>query len=128
MLKNAVCITDSRFANTVPLPVFHRENEPFDNRHPAEYENRHILFRRAFSLDRLPGEAVLSISADDYYKLYVNGTFVTQGPAPGYPFHYYYNDIDIATGNFICDGKVVGNIKRRDLKMTIIDKKNSYMW
>ncbi|MGM9625771.1 MAG: alpha-L-rhamnosidase, partial [Eubacteriales bacterium] len=95
MLKNAVCITDSRFANTAPLPVFHRENEPFDNRHPAEYENRHILFRRAFSLDSLPGQAVLSISADDYYKLYVNGTYVTQGPAPGYPFHYYYNDIDI---------------------------------
>ena len=40
----------------------------------------------------------------------------------------YYNDIDIATGNFICDGKVVGNIKRRDLKMIIIDKKNNYMW
>ena len=40
----------------------------------------------------------------------------------------YYNDIDIATGNFICDGKVVGNIKRRDLKMSMIDKKNNYMW
>ena len=40
----------------------------------------------------------------------------------------YYNDIDIATGDFLCDGKVVGNIKRRDLKMTIIDKKNNYMW
>ena len=40
----------------------------------------------------------------------------------------YYNDIDIASGDFLYDGKVVGNIKRRDLKMTIIDKKNNYMW
>ena len=40
----------------------------------------------------------------------------------------YYNDIDITTGNFLCDGKVVGNINHRDLKMTIIDKKNNYMW
>ncbi|MGN1122618.1 MAG: family 78 glycoside hydrolase catalytic domain, partial [Eubacteriales bacterium] len=29
------------------------------------------------------------------YKLYINGEFVTQGPAPGYPFHYYYNEIDV---------------------------------
>ena len=40
----------------------------------------------------------------------------------------YYNDIDIASGDFLWDGKVVGNIKRRDLKMTIVDKKNNYMW
>ena len=40
----------------------------------------------------------------------------------------YYNDIDIASGNFLSDGKVVGNINRRDLKMTIVDKKNNYMW
>ena len=39
----------------------------------------------------------------------------------------YFNDIDIATGNLICDGKIVGNIKCRNLKMIIIDKKNNYM-
>ena len=40
----------------------------------------------------------------------------------------YYNDIDIASGDFLCDGKVVGNINSSDLKMTMIDKKNNYMW
>ena len=40
-------------------------------------------------------KADIHISADDYYKLYINGVFVTQGPAPGYPSHYYYNEIDV---------------------------------
>ena len=41
------------------------------------------------------GRFALRITADDYYKLYVNGTFLAQGPAPGYPEHYYYNTLDI---------------------------------
>ncbi len=97
MLGNAIPITNSRFAAARPIDtIFHREHAPFKNEHPAEYENRHILFRRTFTLAHKPASAVLSISADDYYKLYVNGVFVTQGPAPGYPFHYYYNDIDVS--------------------------------
>ena len=40
----------------------------------------------------------------------------------------YYNDIDIATANLLCDGEVVGNAKTRCRKMEEIDKKNNYMW
>lgn len=40
----------------------------------------------------------------------------------------YYNDIDIATGNLLCDGKVVGNALNADRKMQEIDKKANYMW
>jgi len=95
MLHNALCITTSDFADLEPLNVFHREAEPYENRHNPALENRHILFRRTFSVDVLPKKAILYLTADDYYKLYVNGVFVTQGPTPGYPFHYYYNEIDI---------------------------------
>ena len=35
------------------------------------------------------------ISADDYYKLYINGHFVTQGPTPSYHWQYNYNAIDV---------------------------------
>ncbi len=38
---------------------------------------------------------LLRISADDYYKLYVDGVYVAQGPAPAYPEYYYYNEIDL---------------------------------
>ena len=40
----------------------------------------------------------------------------------------YYNDIDIATGDLICDGKVVGNVNMINRKMDIVDKRNNYMW
>ena len=95
MLHNALCITTPAFADREPLYVFHREAERYENRHDASLANSHILFRRIFSVDELPEKAILYLTADDYYKLYVNGTFVTQGPAPGYPFHYYYNEVDI---------------------------------
>ena len=40
----------------------------------------------------------------------------------------YYNDIEIATADLICDGSVVGNVKNIDRHMDSIDKKNNYMW
>lgn len=40
----------------------------------------------------------------------------------------YYNDIDIATGDLICDGVVVGNARQVDRFMQEIDKKADYMW
>lgn len=35
------------------------------------------------------------ISADDYFKLKINGTLVGMGPAPAYTFCYNYNNFDI---------------------------------
>lgn len=95
MLHNALCITTSRFAPLEPLNVFHREAQPYQSQHDNTLSNSHILFRRTFTLNAVPDKAVLYLTADDYYKLYVNGVYVTQGPAPGYPFHYYYNVLDI---------------------------------
>ncbi len=63
---------------------------------------RHILFRKQAILPKA-GCAILNITADDYYKLYINGQFVTQGPAPGYPWRYYYNRIDVTP--YLKEGK-----------------------
>ena len=49
---------------------------------------------------------LLRITADDYYKLYLNGRFLAQGPAPAYPEHYYYNEIDL-TDQLREDGNVL---------------------
>lgn len=88
-----ICHKD--FSDTSPVNVFHKEcvNAELDEKED-KYLNRHILFRKKFSLDRL-GNATLKITADDYYKLYVNGRFVTMGPAASYPHCYNYNEIDI---------------------------------
>ncbi len=76
-----------------PVNVFHRQLDKIDI--PAVAPgNSHILFRRWFEAED-GRRTCIYISADDYYKLYINGRFVCQGPAPGYPFHYYYNKVDI---------------------------------
>lgn len=102
MLSNLHCITDYRFADRAPVSVFHREMEAPNSLEPSDHANSHILFRRVFDLP-CPKGCVLRISADDYYKLYVNGQFVTQGPAPGYHFAYYYNEVSL--DRFLKKGK-----------------------
>lgn len=93
MKPQFICHPD--FCNLVPVNVFHKEHsgEKLKNS-PENLQNRHILFRKKFTLDA-GGKSVLKITADDYYKLYINGRFVTQGPAPCYPHAYYYNEIDV---------------------------------
>ena len=88
-------ITNSEFANLKPRNVFHKQLDKVDL--PCnEHRNRHILFRRKFICDSLAEKAMLYISADDYYKIYINGRFVAQGPAPSYHFNYNYNVIDLS--------------------------------
>jgi hypothetical protein len=55
-----------------------------------------MLVRKSFRLEEPCSEAYLRITADDYYKLYINGQFVGQGPAQGYAHHFYYNSYDVS--------------------------------
>ncbi|MFD0670896.1 family 78 glycoside hydrolase catalytic domain [Cohnella sp. GCM10027633] len=92
-------ITDPEYAELQPLSMLRKEevpSAPLVDAHPRSLMNRHVYFRRSFVLNRQPRKASLRISADDYYKLYVNGRFVGQGPAQGYPFRYYYNEWELS--------------------------------
>ena len=94
-----VWITSDEFANIPKTDVFHRQ---LDRKRAAEVaaaakiKNRHVLFRKTFELVDIPKNAKLFFSADDYAKIYINGNFVVQGPAAGYPFHYLYHEIDVS--------------------------------
>ena len=95
-------ITTEEFEQLKPRNVFHRQldtSQTFEE----EHTNRHILFRKKFDVKERFEKAILYITADDYYKLYVNGSFVTQGPAPAYPFSYGYNVVDISS--FLKEGQ-----------------------
>ena len=87
-------ITDARFCDLEPLNVFHRQLEVVELDHPKELTDQHILFRKKFTLEKF-SKCSINITADDYYKLYINGRFVSQGPAPGYPMRYFYNTLDV---------------------------------
>ena len=88
-------ITTNEFFDLMPRNVFHKQLEKVDL--PCdEHRDRHILYRKKFTLSSDFKEAIAFVSADDYYKLYINGAFVAQGPAPSYNTNYNYNQIDVS--------------------------------
>lgn len=91
---NPTWYTTEEFESSQPISMYHLEQEP-DPEDPVGIHNYHVLARAELTVGDEDTTKLLRITADDYYKLYVNGKFVAQGPAAGYPEHYYYNTIDI---------------------------------
>jgi hypothetical protein len=53
-------------------------------------------FRKNFSIDTLQEKFIVHVSADNRYRLFVNGTPVCSGPARGDLYNWYFESIDIA--------------------------------
>ena len=53
-------------------------------------------FRKTFDLESVPDSLVIHVSGDNRYRLYVNGDYVTNGPARGDRLHWRYETLDIA--------------------------------
>lgn len=99
-------ISHELFADLKPINVFHTEYPQVTVPNATEkYADKHVLFRKKFNADGDLFEAVLKITADDYFKLYINGEFVTQGPPPSYPQAYYYMELPV--GKFLKSGENV---------------------
>ena len=109
-------ISHPDFYSLKPIDVYHVEldeegrdvycrddpNDPITAAHPPHLRNRHIIYRKKVTLSSFV-RATMRITADDYYKLYVNGKFVTEGPTAGYPEAYFYNEIDLS--DFLTEGE-----------------------
>lgn len=54
-------------------------------------------FRKSFLLDEQPKQFIIHVSADNRYKLYVNGEMVCFGPAKGDLYHWNFETVDIAS-------------------------------
>lgn len=83
------------FEDEAPVDVLHRANVNAETETPEKFKNLHMIVRRTLTLHKDAKRLMARISADDYYKLYLNGTLVCQGPAQGYYFAYNYNEVDI---------------------------------
>ncbi len=94
MKNNAKWITNENFEALSPIDLFSKELFKPEKNYDNELLNSHILFRKKFDTNA-EGKYIIHISADDYYRLYINESFVCSGPAPCYPWHYYYNEVDI---------------------------------
>lgn len=102
MDSSAKWITSDKFYELEPKNVFSKENKKIEKEYDEDLLNSHILFRKKFTVIKSTNKYTIHISADDYYRLYINGKFVASGPAPSYPWHYWYNTIDIT--DFLTDG------------------------
>ncbi len=61
---------------------------------PFDYGVYH--FRRTFDLPSVPQRFLIHVTADNRYKLYVNGALASLGPARGDLRHWRYESVDIA--------------------------------
>jgi alpha-L-rhamnosidase len=64
-----------------------------------------ILFRKTFDLKEKPTRFIINVSADNHYRLFVNGRYIMRGPARGDLAHYFYETVDISS--YLNSGKNV---------------------
>lgn len=66
--------------------------------HPTVQSQSHamILFRKSFELQAQPEKFIVHVSADNHYRLFVNGKYVIRGPARGDISHWFYETLDLA--------------------------------
>ena len=65
------------------------------NTAPHDYGVYH--FRKSFQLNNKPSQFIIHVSGDNRYKLYVNGTMVSFGPARGDIYNWNFETVDIAS-------------------------------
>ncbi len=53
-------------------------------------------FRKSFKLEAVPDRFIIHVSADNRYRLYVNGIEVSHGPARGDVDYWQYETLDVA--------------------------------
>ncbi len=85
-------ITSHRFYH---LPACRQYGHDSYSEFCSETKNIHTFYRKEISVDKKVRRAKLFITADDLYKLYINGDIVGEGPAQSYPHAYNYNCYDI---------------------------------
>ncbi|MBW6534932.1 MAG: hypothetical protein K0B11_07985 [Mariniphaga sp.] len=66
--------------------------------HPQVEPQTHavVLFRKNFELSVKPDSFIVHASADNHYRLFVNGKYVLRGPARGDLAHWFYETVDIS--------------------------------
>jgi len=57
--------------------------------------NQTIIAKKSFKVGGIKS-AVIGITADSYYRLYINQQWVNDGPARCWPEHYQYDQIDVS--------------------------------
>jgi len=86
------------FSQSIPAKA---ENKPWNSSWiaaPNDPGNEYgvYYFRKSIDLAARPTSFIIHISADNRYKLYINGTLVSLGPARGDTYYWNYETVDLA--------------------------------
>jgi alpha-L-rhamnosidase len=92
-LDDAEWLRHPVFTGHTPLGVFDHFNDKENKATPLT--NIHTYFRKDMVLPAAPTRAIATVTADDLYTLYINGTFVSRGPEAAYPFDHPYATFDV---------------------------------
>ena len=61
------------FLNEAPINLLSKEKCAIKPELPEKFKNVHMLTKKTFSIKEKVGSYSIRITADDYYKLYING-------------------------------------------------------
>jgi alpha-L-rhamnosidase len=56
--------------------------------------NQTIIAKKSFQLGKI-SSGTIRITADSYYRLFINGQWLNDGPCRSYPEHFQYDEIDV---------------------------------
>ena len=98
LLLAGISVTTNSRAQSAGVTLAQKEWHAYwiaaPNDEGTEYGVYH--FRKSIDLTDKPGSFTIHVSADNRYKLYVNGTLVSVGPARGDLYYWNYETVDIA--------------------------------
>ncbi|MBI1173163.1 Bacterial alpha-L-rhamnosidase [bacterium] len=63
--------------------------------HPFDLAECYLNFRRDLVLHEAPARAIFTLTADSRYRLWINGTYVSRGPARSWPHAMALDELDV---------------------------------
>lgn len=98
------------YAAYKPIDVFLAQKAKEKIELPDALKNVRMLAKKTFNVKDISGGYKIRITGDDYYKLYINGALVGQGPAQGYHFCYYWNEFDVSEHLKVGENEIVVDV------------------
>jgi len=94
---------DSRIMSEDPREVFAGAQWIWPESQGFDLVNYYMQARRAFTLAAAPRTCRIRVTADSWYKLFVNGKYVCRGPARGFQYSWPYDEAEI--GPYLVKGR-----------------------